>query len=179
MSRRAAPPAALQLDVVDRARPRTPRPFLARVVRAALAHGGRPAMPVALLLTGDREIGRLHAEFLGDPSPTDVISFAVDDGAEIVVSVDTARRVAEQKGHAVRAEVALYVVHGLLHVMGWDDVQPRRREQMRAAEAAIMRSLGLAYAPVDVAAAARKPKPKPKPTPPPRRRAAPKRRSPS
>jgi hypothetical protein len=63
--------------------------------------------------------------------------------------------------------------------MGWDDVQPRRREQRRAAEAAIMRSLGLAYAPVDVAAAARKPKPKPKPTPPPRRRAAPKRRSPS
>jgi probable rRNA maturation factor len=167
MSRRAAPPEEPQLDVVDRARPRTPRPFLARVVRAALAHGGRPAMPVALLLTGDREIGRLHAEFLGDPSPTDVISFAVDDGAEIVVSVDTARRVAKQKGHAARAEVALYVVHGLLHVMGWDDVRPRLREQMRAAEAAIMRSLGLAYAPVDVAAAAPRPK----------RRAAPKRRS--
>lgn len=167
MSRRAAPLAEPQLDVVDRARPRTPRPFLARVVRAALAHGGRPAMPVALLLTGDREIGRLHAEFLGDPSPTDVISFAVDDGAEIVVSVDTARRVAKEKGHAARAEVALYVVHGLLHVMGWDDVRPRLREQMRAAEAAIMRSLGLAYAPVDVAAAAPRPK----------RRAAPKRRS--
>ncbi|MCA3008170.1 MAG: rRNA maturation RNase YbeY [Phycisphaerales bacterium] len=167
MSRRAAPLAEPQLDVVDRVRPRTPRPFLARVVRAALAHGGRPAMPVALLLTGDREIGRLHAEFLGDPSPTDVISFAVDDGAEIVVSVDTARRVAKEKGHAARAEVALYVVHGLLHVMGWDDVRPRLREQMRAAEAAIMRSLGLAYAPVDVAAAAPRPK----------RRAAPKRRS--
>jgi len=167
MSRRAALPAEPQLDVVDRARPRTPRPFLARVVRAALAHGGRPAMPVALLLTGDREIGRLHAEFLGDPSPTDVISFAVDDGAEIVVSVDTARRVAKQKGHAARAEVALYVVHGLLHVMGWDDARPRLREQMRAAEAAIMRSLGLAYAPVDVGVAAPRPK----------RRAAPKRRS--
>jgi probable rRNA maturation factor len=167
MSRRAAPPEEPQLDVVDRARPRTPRPFLARVVRAALAHGGRPAMPVALLLTGDREIGRLHAEFLGDPSPTDVISFAVDDGAEIVVSVDTARRVAKQKGHAARAEVALYVVHGLLHVMGWDDVRPRLREQMRAAEAAIMRSLGLAYAPVDVEVAASRPQ----------RRAAPKRRS--
>ncbi|MFN9703674.1 MAG: rRNA maturation RNase YbeY [Planctomycetota bacterium] len=167
MSRPAAPPPAPLLDIVDRGRPRTPRPLLARVVRAALLHGGQPALPVALLLTGDREIGRLHAEFLGDPSPTDVISFAVDDGAEIVVSVDTARRVARQKGHAARAEVALYVVHGLLHVMGWDDVRPRQRAQMRAAEAAIMRSLGLAYAPVDVEVAA----------PRPQRRAAPKRRS--
>jgi probable rRNA maturation factor len=152
--RRTAPPPEPALAIVDRGRPRTPRPFLARVVRAALAHGGRPAMPVSLLLTGDREIGRLHADFLGDPSPTDVISFAVDDGAELVVSVDTARRVAAQKGHAARAEVALYVVHGLLHVMGWDDVRPAQRAQMRAAESAVMRSLGLAYAPVDDAAAA-------------------------
>ena len=172
MSRPAAPPPAPLLDIVDRGRPRTPRPFLARVVRAALLHGGQPALPVALLLTGDREIGRLHAEFLGDPSPTDVISFAVDDGAEIVVSVDTARRVARQKGHAARAEVALYVVHGLLHVMGWDDVRPRQRAQMRAAEAAIMRSLGLAYAPVDVEVAADG-----RSAPQRRRRAAPKRRS--
>lgn len=106
-------------------------------------------MPVSLLLTGDREIGRLHDEFLGDPSPTDVISFAVDDGAELVVSVDTARRVARQKGHEARAELALYVVHGLLHVMGWDDLRAKDRAEMRAAESAVLRTLRLAYAPVD------------------------------
>lgn len=154
MTRRRAPRAGLQLDVVDRGTPRTPRPFLASVVQAALAHGGRLDLPVSLLLTGDREIARLHAEFLDDPTPTDVISFDVDGGAELVVSVDTARRVAEQKGHAARAEVALYVVHGLLHVMGWDDLQPKARAEMRAAEAAVMRTLGLAYAPVDEDAAA-------------------------
>jgi len=154
MTRRRAPKAGLQLDVVDRGTPRTPRLFLARVVQAALAHGGRPDLPVSLLLTGDREIARLHGEFLGDPTPTDVISFDVDGGAELVVSVDTARRVAGQKGHATRAEVALYVVHGLLHVMGWDDLRAKARDEMRAAEAAVMRTLGLAYAPVDAAGAA-------------------------
>ena len=149
MTRRRAPATGLQLDVVDRGTPRTPRPFLARVVQAALAHGGRPDLPVSLLLTGDREIARLHAEFLDDPTPTDVISFDVDGGAELVVSVDTARRVAKQKGNEARAEVALYVVHGLLHVMGWDDLQAKARAEMRAAEAAVMRTLGLAYAPVE------------------------------
>lgn len=158
MSRRAAPAADVGLEVVDRGAPRTPRTFLRRVVAAALAHGGRLDMPVSLLLTGDREIGRLHAQFLGDPAPTDVISFAVDDGAELVVSVDTARRIARQKGHEARAEIALYVVHGLLHVMGWDDLRAKDRAEMRAAEAAVMRTLGLTYAPVaeDAQAARRK-----------------------
>jgi probable rRNA maturation factor len=149
VSRRQAKPQDVALEVVDRGRPRTPRAFLVRVVRAALAHGDRLGMPVSLLLTGDREIGVLHDEFLGDPTPTDVISFAVDEGAELVVSVDTARRVARQKGHAARAELALYVVHGLLHVMGWDDLRAKDRAEMRAAESAVMRTLGLAYAPVD------------------------------
>ncbi len=154
MTRRRAPSAGLQLEVVDQGKPRTPRPFLARVVKATLAHGGRPDLTVSLLLTGDREIARLHAEFLDDPTPTDVISFDVDGGAKLVVSVDTARRVAKQKGHAARAEIALYVVHGLLHVMGWDDLQAKPRAEMRAAEAAVMRTLGLAYAPVEEDAAA-------------------------
>ncbi len=141
--------AGAGLAVVDRGRPRTPRAFLARVVRAALAHGGQPGLPVSLLLTGDAEIAALHERWFRDPTPTDVISFLVDGTAEIAVSVATARRVARARGHGSRAEIALYVVHGLLHVLGHDDTTSRARARMRAAERAVLQRLGLAVAPVD------------------------------
>lgn len=149
MSRRARSRTDLQLEVLDHGRPRTERTFLRRVVRAALRHGGRERLPVSLLLTDDREIARLHRDYLGDPTPTDVISFDLDGSAELVVSVETARRVAKQCGHLVRAEVALYVVHGLLHVCGFDDRTPRERRRMREAERAVMRSLRLVVRDVD------------------------------
>lgn len=139
----------LQLEVADRGRPRTPRPFVAKVVRAVLEFAARPDLPVSLLLTDDAEIAALHARHLDDPTPTDVMSFDVDGAAEIVVSVTTARRVAKARGHAVRAEVALYIVHGLLHVLGHDDVAPRARARMRRAEREVMQRLGLVVAPVD------------------------------
>jgi probable rRNA maturation factor len=144
-----AAPRRVALELLDRWRPRTPRAFVRRVVRAALAHGRRPAMPVSLLLTGDREIAALHAAHLDDPTPTDVMSFAVDGGAEIVVSVQTAKREAKRRGHAARAELALYIVHGLLHLLGHDDTTPRARSRMRAAERIVMKRLRLVTAPVD------------------------------
>lgn len=124
-------------------------PFLRKVVRAALTHGKRLDMPVSLLLTDDREIARLHAQFLDDATPTDVISFAVDGAAELVVSVTTAVRRARELGHPWRAEVALYVVHGILHQCGYDDVRMRDRKLMRAAERAVLASLSLDAAAFD------------------------------
>lgn len=145
---RAAP--RLRLELLDRARPRTPRAFVARVVRAVLAYGKRPDLPVSLLLTDDRGIAELHGVHLGDPTPTDVMSFLVDDEAEIVVSVQTARRVAREHGHAPSAELALYIVHGLLHVLGHDDVRAKDRARMRIAERDVLAALGLSVAAVDV-----------------------------
>ncbi|HEB54484.1 MAG TPA: hypothetical protein ENI87_14630, partial [bacterium] len=77
------------LEVVDRFRPRTERSFVERVVAAVREHVGRPDLEVSLLLTDDDEIAALHGEYLDDPTPTDVMSFALDGGAEIVVSVET------------------------------------------------------------------------------------------
>ena len=139
----------LRLDVLDRGRPRTDRTFVRDVVRATLHFGERPGMPVSLLLTDDAEIAALHAEHLDDPTPTDVMSFEVDGGAEIVVSVETARRVAKARGHRARAEIALYIVHGLLHTLGHDDVRARDRMRMRAAERVVLERLGLFVHAVD------------------------------
>lgn len=137
------------IEVLDRGRPRTDGAFLRRVVRATLAHVGRPDLHVSLLLTDDAEIARLHGRYLGDATPTDVISFALEDTAELVVSVETARRTAREGGHSVRAEVALYVVHGILHTTGYDDMRARDRARMRRAEAEVMSALGLRVPAVD------------------------------
>ena len=152
-----SPPAAkartaavpLHLQLLDRGRPRTPVAFVRDVVRAVLAFGERPDMPVSLLLTDDAEIGVLHGQHLGDPSATDVMSFELDGEAEIVVSVETARRIAEERGHEARAEIALYIVHGLLHTLGYDDVRVRDRRRMRRAEQVVLQRLGLRVHAVD------------------------------
>jgi len=143
-------PTAVDLAVTDRGRPRTSPAFLRRVVAAALAFAGRPSLRVSLLLTDDREIARVHAAFLGSLRATDVISFDVDGTAEIVVSVTTAARAARALGHARAAEIALYVVHGILHQCGYDDVRTRARARMRRAERTVLDALALHVADVDV-----------------------------
>lgn len=138
-----------QLQVNDCFSPPTDRAFLQRVVTAALADVQRQDMPVSLLLADDETIAQLHADYCDDPSPTDVLSFAMDDGVEVAVSVECAHRVATRHGHSTRAEIALYVVHGILHVCGYDDLEPDERARMREAEVRILQSIGERVAPVD------------------------------
>ncbi|MFN0006957.1 MAG: rRNA maturation RNase YbeY [Planctomycetota bacterium] len=130
-----------------RARPITDR-AIRTAVRAALAHGDRAGIAVEVALVSDRTLASIHGRFLGDPAPTDVISFDLgeEDGGpagEIYVSVDRARAVARERGDSIERELALYLVHGALHLCGFDDRSPRQRARMRAAEALVLAGLGL------------------------------------
>lgn len=124
-------------------------------VRAALALGGRAGLRVGVVLVDDQSLCELHEQWLGDPSPTDVISFDLsgdepDDGgpqAELYVSVDCARRVAAELGGDPARELALYLVHGSLHLCGHDDHEPDQRAAMRAAESQVLAGLGYAPGP--------------------------------
>jgi probable rRNA maturation factor len=136
-------------EVTDRSSVPCDHALIERAVQATLRHCGVEDLHVSLLLTGDEEIAQIHADYLDDPTPTDVISFALEDGAELVVSVETAARVAGETGHDVLAEVVLYVVHGLLHCCGFDDIAAADRVAMRAAEREILTGLGLSVAAVD------------------------------
>lgn len=138
-----------KLALLDRFRPRTDRAFVERVVATTLRFVERDDMPVSLLLTDDDEIASLHERHLGDATPTDVISFEIDGEAELVVSCETAHREASAHGHSKRAEIALYIVHGILHTTGFDDVRARDRVRMRAAEREVMRRLRLRVHHVD------------------------------
>lgn len=139
----------MNLEITDRGLPHTERSFIERVVSAVLEYVERPDFDVSLLLTDDTEISELHQQYLSDPSPTDVLSFDMDGGAEVVVSVETATRVALAAGHAIDAEVALYIVHGLLHTVGYDDINADDRRRMREAECSIMKRLKLSVREVD------------------------------
>lgn len=84
---------------------------------------------IEVSLVSDEEISRVHREFLGDPSPTDVITFP---HGEIFISLDTAQRQAAENAESYEREVARYLVHAFLHLAGWDDREPGDRAAMHA-----------------------------------------------
>jgi probable rRNA maturation factor len=128
--------------------------LVAGVIRAE-----QSTLAVHIMLVDDATIRELNRRFHGTDAPTDVLSFPLSDtepGAdeawdpeaegpegEVVVSVDTARREAASRGAAVQAELALYVIHGVLHLLGFDDRDETDRERMRAAEARHLEAAGL------------------------------------
>lgn len=148
--------AAIAVEVVDRQRSlRLPRGWLAGVVRRALARQGIDAAELCVLVVDDRRIARLHREWLDVAGPTDVITFASaaagpPDGVlrgDIVASAETARRVARAVGWPARHELAYYVIHGILHLAGHDDLTATDRRAMRARERVLLAAAGLPPAP--------------------------------
>ena len=112
---------------------------------AVLAAEGRADANLSVTLTSDAEIATLHAEYLGVPGPTDVISFPLEDDVgpetvlgEVVVSVDTAAREAAERGTSLERELLLYVIHGSLHLLGYDDQSEPERARMHARQEALL-----------------------------------------
>ncbi len=98
-----------------------------------------PGRKVVVALVDDKTMAELHERFLGVPGPTDVLSFP---HGEIIVSADTAKREAIERGIDPLGELVLYVVHGALHLAGHDDKKPKPRLKMRAAERKVLTELG-------------------------------------
>ncbi len=117
---------------------------LARRLRSSLdlippaPYGRRRPLPeyVEVSLLSAAEIGRVHGEFLGDPSPTDVITF---DHGEILVCPEVARDQGREYGRTLAEEVLLYGIHGLLNLRGWSDKTPAKRKEMAAAQEKVWR----------------------------------------
>ena len=105
---------------------------------AARFRGGCPPGELSVALLTDPALAQLHATFLGDPKTTDVITFAGEPAlgvaGEICVSADTAATYARKHRRRFAAELTLYVVHGWLHLAGYDDLVPVKKQAMRRAE---------------------------------------------
>ena len=82
---------------------------------------------VEIVLVSDHTIRKLHRRFLKIDRPTDVITF---QHGEIFISVETAKRQAATHQTSLDSELRLYLVHGLLHLQGFDDHEPAERRRM-------------------------------------------------
>lgn len=115
-------------------------------VLAALRHTRRRLTELSVVFVNDSQLTSLHTAWLQDETRTDVITFDLSSGrermGELYVSVPCAYRLARERGVAPARELALYVVHGVLHLCGHDDVRRAERARMRSAERAILRRLG-------------------------------------
>lgn len=103
---------------------------------------------LSLAVVDDPTIHQLNREHLQHDYPTDVLSFLLEssDGSvegEVIVSVDTAARAADAYGWTPADELLLYVIHGTLHLVGYDDKTDASRREMRAAEAEHLARFGL------------------------------------
>ena len=95
---------------------------------------------ISVWLISDRRISKLHLQFFGDGSATDVITF--HDG-EIFISVETTRRNAREFGNSLMSEIKLCMVHGFLHLHGFDDRKPADLKRMKNAQEKILRNMGV------------------------------------
>lgn len=107
-----------------------------------------PPGELSLVFLTDAALAQLHADFLDDPTTTDVITFEGDPAlgvaGEVCVSADTAAAFAKEHRGDFSTELTLYVVHGWLHLAGYDDLQPAKKRVMRRAEKRAMELLSRA-----------------------------------
>lgn len=131
--------------------------ILRQATMTTLAAENVTSAEISLVLTDDAEIHRINLDFLGHDYATDVISFLLNDDeptiarspdgprieGELIISVETAERAARERDGDFASELVLYVVHGLLHLCGYDDQTELDRAKMRRREADILSRLAL------------------------------------
>jgi probable rRNA maturation factor len=119
------------------------------VARAVLEGEGVANPEVSLAFVDNQTIHTLNKRYLDHDEPTDVLSFPLSEpgaarlSGELVVGAEVAAEQAAQRGHDVQAELALYVIHGLLHLCGHDDHDPADAAAMRERERHYLKLLGL------------------------------------
>ena len=107
---------------------------------------------ITIVLTDDRQLHELNRDYLGVDAPTDVLSFPASELdpetglaylGDIIISIPRATQQAQAAGHPVEAEVQLLVVHGVLHLLGYDHADEDEKAQMWEEQSKVLEKLGL------------------------------------
>ncbi len=154
--RRKSSPARLNVSVLNHCRGlRVDRKLLAKVVRFTAAQQGVTAGQVELAVFGDKDMARLHKEYLGRRKVTDVICFDLAQGSPaelagpsgfnacLALGGEVARKQARINKTSINKELALYTVHGLLHLLGYDDAKAPDARKMHRREDELLEQLGI------------------------------------
>ena len=121
-------------------------------IRETLRRFETAGADLSVAVVSDTEIAELHEKYMNIKGATDVLTFDLAEQhraggrrveGEIVVSADTAKRRAEERAHPVAAELALYVVHGTLHLLGMDDATEQEAMKMHEMEDEILAAIGV------------------------------------
>ena len=106
---------------------------------------------LSIVLCDDATIHPLNRDYRGKDKPTDVLSFAQREGdfaflednllGDVIISMETTRRQADERGHSVETELRVLLVHGILHLLGYDHIEDDEAEIMEAKEREILRLL--------------------------------------
>lgn len=128
-------------------------PSLEKAVVAVFEQEGvDPTAEITILVDNDQAIQKLNLQFLGIDAPTDVLSFPANEMnpethevylGDIIISFPQAKMQAELAGESVDEEIQLLVVHGLLHLLGYDHSEPEDKVEMWSAQKEVLRKLGL------------------------------------
>ena len=142
--------ASLDVSVVNHCRSlRIDRKLLAKVVKFTAAQQGVTAGQVELAIFDDKNMARLHKEYLGRSKVTDVICFDLAQAdpsqirANLALGGQVARSQARLSRTSINKELALYAVHGLLHVLGYNDAKPADARRMHHREDELLQQLGI------------------------------------
>ena len=108
---------------------------------------------LSVAFVSDEQIAQIHNDHIGDPTPTDVITFPANNdmgsAGEIIVSVDRARSCAKELKVPFTRELCLYLIHGWLHLASYDDKDELSRAKMRQAEQEALEILDVSDVPLE------------------------------
>ncbi len=147
-------PRRCELSIVNHAtaKPAIDLKRLQGVLDAALAEEGIAASALSVMLVDDAESAALHRQHFGEDDPTDVMSFPdgstdPESGArllgDLAVGVEVAARAAAERGRPVADELTLYILHGLLHLLGYDDEEEGDAREMWQAQRRLLALSGI------------------------------------
>jgi probable rRNA maturation factor len=126
--------------------------LLTSAARAALDQMGVPDADLSLVVSDNNRMQSLNREFLGRDAPTDVLSFPADEMdpetgrrylGDVILSFPFAENQAKERGHSVESELQLLVIHGVLHLLGFDHEVPADKVRMWAVQGGILEKLGI------------------------------------
>ena len=125
------------------------RPQMRKIVSTVLDGEGVADAEISLAFVDNPTIHALNKRYLDHDEPTDVLSFPLSEpkakklAGELVIGAEVAQAQAQQRGHDVLVELALYIIHGLLHLCGYDDKSDGAAAQMRERERHYLKQLNL------------------------------------
>ncbi len=127
------------------------RDRLHRFARALLTALGEDRAELSVALLDDDEVAALNERWRGRSGPTDVLAFALREGrharhrgpllGDVVIALGVARRQAAERGHDLETECRRLLIHGVLHLLGYDHQRSEEARRMRARERALWRRL--------------------------------------